>query len=159
MKSANENYDTKTFIFINENNEKVDIPIDKAKSQTQIERKNVSKYSEQNSTIVKKIIANSDKKYRFRRRIKRPETIGAKVGHLRRLARRGGHQWLGEIVNGNCVCKVCRRGDEEENILLCDKCNAGYHLWCLKPVLVSRKKSIIFYFSTFSPFFKYHYIF
>lgn len=34
-------------------------------------------------------------------------------------------------------CRVCRRQSDSENMLLCDNCNYGYHLYCLKPKLDS----------------------
>lgn len=33
------------------------------------------------------------------------------------------------------VCEHCGSGEQPEWILLCDKCDAGYHASCLKPVL------------------------
>ncbi|XP_017057280.1 bromodomain adjacent to zinc finger domain protein 1A [Drosophila ficusphila] len=35
------------------------------------------------------------------------------------------------------LCKVCRRGSDPEKMLLCDECNAGTHMFCLKPKLRS----------------------
>lgn len=32
-------------------------------------------------------------------------------------------------------CKICRRKGDGENMLLCDDCNRGFHLYCLKPPL------------------------
>jgi hypothetical protein len=32
-------------------------------------------------------------------------------------------------------CQVCRRTDDADQMLLCDNCNGGYHLFCLKPEL------------------------
>ncbi|XP_067132967.1 bromodomain adjacent to zinc finger domain protein 1A isoform X2 [Centruroides vittatus] len=32
-------------------------------------------------------------------------------------------------------CKICRRKGDGENMLLCDECNRGFHLYCLKPPL------------------------
>lgn len=32
-------------------------------------------------------------------------------------------------------CRVCRRQKDSENMLLCDSCNQGHHLYCLKPKL------------------------
>eukprot|EP00854_Cymbomonas_tetramitiformis_P010785 gene10785-biopygen11039 len=33
------------------------------------------------------------------------------------------------------ACEVCRKTDGEAEMLLCDACNRGYHLWCLNPAL------------------------
>ncbi|KAG6535537.1 hypothetical protein ZIOFF_000559 [Zingiber officinale] len=33
-------------------------------------------------------------------------------------------------------CQECRSGDREEEILLCDNCDQGYHLYCLRPIVV-----------------------
>uniref|UniRef100_A0A069DXN6 Bromodomain adjacent to zinc finger domain protein 1A n=1 Tax=Panstrongylus megistus TaxID=65343 RepID=A0A069DXN6_9HEMI len=35
----------------------------------------------------------------------------------------------------NAFCKLCRRRTDPENMLLCDTCNKGHHLYCLKPKL------------------------
>jgi len=35
----------------------------------------------------------------------------------------------------NVKCKVCRRGTSAEALLLCDKCDGGYHMQCLDPPL------------------------
>ena len=34
-------------------------------------------------------------------------------------------------------CQVCRSSDDHRSILLCGKCNEGYHLQCLRPPLTS----------------------
>ena len=59
------------------------------------------------------------------------------VGHLRQLARLGGTVPFGELAFCKTMCEVCHKGDDDENIILCDKCNRGYHLYCLKPILPS----------------------
>ena len=33
------------------------------------------------------------------------------------------------------VCDVCKRDDNDESMLLCDNCDAGYHMQCLTPPL------------------------
>ncbi|KAK3260918.1 hypothetical protein CYMTET_30150 [Cymbomonas tetramitiformis] len=33
------------------------------------------------------------------------------------------------------ACHVCKRSDNDSKMLLCDRCNKGYHLWCLQPKL------------------------
>jgi uncharacterized Zn finger protein (UPF0148 family) len=35
------------------------------------------------------------------------------------------------------VCTVCDRDDDDESMLLCDGCDAGYHMGCLSPPLTS----------------------
>ncbi|XP_015181281.1 PREDICTED: bromodomain adjacent to zinc finger domain protein 1A isoform X2 [Polistes dominula] len=37
----------------------------------------------------------------------------------------------------NAHCRVCRRRRDAENMLLCDGCNKGHHLYCLKPKLTA----------------------
>ncbi|KAH9539343.1 hypothetical protein CY35_15G053300 [Sphagnum magellanicum] len=32
-------------------------------------------------------------------------------------------------------CQVCQRTDDADQMLFCDNCNGGYHLFCLKPEL------------------------
>lgn len=32
-------------------------------------------------------------------------------------------------------CRICRRQQDSENMLLCDGCYFGYHMYCLKPKL------------------------
>jgi len=35
----------------------------------------------------------------------------------------------------NARCRVCRRKGDEEQMLLCDGCDRGFHMYCLKPAL------------------------
>ncbi|KAK4846723.1 hypothetical protein QYF36_021284 [Acer negundo] len=37
-------------------------------------------------------------------------------------------------------CEKCQSGDLPEDLILCDKCDKGYHLFCLRPLLVSVPK-------------------
>ncbi|KAG9452679.1 hypothetical protein H6P81_005583 [Aristolochia fimbriata] len=32
-------------------------------------------------------------------------------------------------------CEECGSGDREDELILCDKCDKGYHLFCLRPIL------------------------
>jgi len=32
-------------------------------------------------------------------------------------------------------CEVCKKGNDERCILICDECNLGYHTYCLRPVV------------------------
>ena len=41
----------------------------------------------------------------------------------------------------NARCKMCRRGKDEDCLLLCDKCDRGYHTYCLTPPLKSIPKT------------------
>lgn len=36
---------------------------------------------------------------------------------------------------GKLGCEECGRGDKENEILLCDECDKGYHLDCLRPIM------------------------
>eukprot|EP00249_Psilotum_nudum_P009468 c21955_g1_i3 orf=342-1568(-) len=42
------------------------------------------------------------------------------------------------------VCKNCRRGDGEQEMLLCDGCDEAYHMYCLCPILVRVPKGTWF---------------
>eukprot|EP00854_Cymbomonas_tetramitiformis_P034313 gene34313-biopygen25199 len=39
------------------------------------------------------------------------------------------------VPSKHLACEVCRKADGEAEMLLCDTCNKGYHLWCLTPIL------------------------
>ncbi|EST05603.1 Zinc finger, PHD-finger [Kalmanozyma brasiliensis GHG001] len=39
------------------------------------------------------------------------------------------------------MCEICLRGEDGLNMLLCDDCNRGYHMYCLQPALTSIPKS------------------
>ncbi|KAI6652330.1 Bromodomain adjacent to zinc finger domain protein 1A-like [Oopsacas minuta] len=41
--------------------------------------------------------------------------------------------WNKSLMNARC--KICRRGKDENCLLLCDKCDRGYHTFCLTPPL------------------------
>lgn len=34
-------------------------------------------------------------------------------------------------------CEECGSGEREDELLLCDKCDRGFHLFCLRPVIAS----------------------
>ena len=38
---------------------------------------------------------------------------------------------------GNAKCRICRRKTDPEKMLLCDGCDRGHHMYCLKPKLKS----------------------
>ena len=44
------------------------------------------------------------------------------------------------------MCKICEEKTpyDEEQLLLCDKCNCGFHMFCLKPKLDSVPKDAWF---------------
>jgi len=37
----------------------------------------------------------------------------------------------------NIVCEICKSGSDEHQMLLCDKCEKGYHMYCLRPIVVN----------------------
>ncbi|XP_039757443.1 bromodomain adjacent to zinc finger domain protein 1A isoform X2 [Pararge aegeria] len=41
--------------------------------------------------------------------------------------------WAASVLNASC--RVCRRRADPDSMLLCDGCNKGHHLYCLKPKL------------------------
>ncbi|XP_054713885.1 bromodomain adjacent to zinc finger domain protein 1A-like isoform X2 [Uloborus diversus] len=43
--------------------------------------------------------------------------------------------WSRSVLKAHC--RICRRRGDAENMLLCDECNRGHHLYCLKPPLKS----------------------
>jgi len=44
--------------------------------------------------------------------------------------------WSRSVLHARC--RVCRRGGNAEQMLLCDGCDRGYHIYCLKrPLKVS----------------------
>ena len=47
--------------------------------------------------------------------------------------------WNKSLMNARC--KICRRGRDEDCLLLCDKCDRGYHTFCLTPLLKSIPKT------------------
>jgi hypothetical protein len=47
-------------------------------------------------------------------------------------------------------CQVCQKTDDADQMLLCDNCNGGYHLFCLKPELIQIPAGI-WYCSSCSP--------
>ncbi len=46
-------------------------------------------------------------------------------------------------------CQVCQRTDDVDQMLLCDNCNGGYHLFCLKLKLTQVPGGIWYYSSCF----------
>ncbi len=46
-------------------------------------------------------------------------------------------------------CEVCQRTDDVHQMLLCDNCNGGYHLFNLKPKLIPILADICYYSSCF----------
>ena len=40
-----------------------------------------------------------------------------------------------EISNDTTNCEICNRSDGEDRMLLCDRCDSGYHMECLDPPL------------------------
>jgi hypothetical protein len=41
---------------------------------------------------------------------------------------------------GHIKCSVCKKGENEHHILVCDSCSAGFHMYCLRPVVVNIPK-------------------
>lgn len=71
------------------------------------------------------------------RRVVREEPVGMRRCHIRKLARAGWQVLLGDLIYGNTACAVCRSTADDENMLLCDGCDKGYHMHCLRPLVVT----------------------
>eukprot|EP00939_MAST-03C_sp_MAST-3C-sp1_P004964 g4964.t1 len=57
---------------------------------------------------------------------------------LRTLARRAGvTEKFGEMAYGQLSCHVCSSSEDDENMVLCDRCDKGFHLYCLRPQLAA----------------------
>jgi hypothetical protein len=46
-------------------------------------------------------------------------------------------------------CQVCQRTDDADQMLLCDNCNGGYHLLCLKPEFIQVPADIWYFHHVF----------
>ncbi|XP_022707998.1 lysine-specific demethylase 5B-like isoform X1 [Varroa jacobsoni] len=42
---------------------------------------------------------------------------------------------IGDEAVAHIMCKACEKGDDEDRLLLCDKCDAPFHTFCLRPPL------------------------
>ena len=49
----------------------------------------------------------------------------------------GGGEYLGELAYNRMACEICKIANDDENMILCDRCNGGFHIYCLKPSLPS----------------------
>lgn len=61
----------------------------------------------------------------------------ADTGHIREIrveAKKSSEAEPSEADFTNC--EICGRCDQEETMLLCDGCDAGYHMGCLEPALI-----------------------
>ena len=47
-------------------------------------------------------------------------------------------EWTKSALNARC--RTCRRKGQEDKMLLCDGCDRGYHMFCLKPEVKVRAK-------------------
>lgn len=47
---------------------------------------------------------------------------------------------LGRTPYDDLVCKICKKGDADPEMLLCDGCDEGFHMYCLCPILIKVPK-------------------
>ncbi|KAI8813645.1 hypothetical protein BJ742DRAFT_704778 [Cladochytrium replicatum] len=45
------------------------------------------------------------------------------------------------VVPGQELCEFCKRGDKEDQMLLCDDCGRGFHMFCLTPPMQTLPES------------------
>ena len=60
-----------------------------------------------------------------------------KLQFIRRIARQGGLRIRWDDWYKELLCQFCQKGDQAEQMLICDGCDAGYHMHCMRPILVS----------------------
>ncbi|KAL3524430.1 hypothetical protein ACH5RR_017264 [Cinchona calisaya] len=70
----------------------------------------------------------------LRRRTQAPEPISSKPRSNKR-SRSKKEEDLSEVC-----CEKCGSGEDAAELLLCDKCDSGFHLFCLRPILPSVPK-------------------
>lgn len=46
----------------------------------------------------------------------------------------------------NARCRLCRRKGDGEKMLLCDMCDRGHHMYCLKPPVKVISRPVSYYF-------------
>lgn len=77
------------------------------------------------------------------RESKRPKKEGPPTvtGSYMGQSRTSGSQALGAKERNNWgpgdYCEICGKGDDDQNILLCESCHSGSHTYCLDPPLTS----------------------
>lgn len=83
------------------------------------------------------IFKNISRHYKpeFFQYISKPRLYGIKYKHLYQCGRTGGTIELGEFAYRYCFCHLCRQMTDDLNMILCDGCNNGFHIYCLKPPL------------------------
>eukprot|EP00591_Stephanopyxis_turris_P007600 CAMPEP_0195514418 /NCGR_PEP_ID=MMETSP0794_2-20130614/5812_1 /TAXON_ID=515487 /ORGANISM="Stephanopyxis turris, Strain CCMP 815" /LENGTH=760 /DNA_ID=CAMNT_0040642661 /DNA_START=144 /DNA_END=2423 /DNA_ORIENTATION=+ len=42
---------------------------------------------------------------------------------------------------GNIICEICKIDKDDHQILICDTCHLGYHMYCVRPVIVNVPRS------------------
>ncbi|KAK8799583.1 hypothetical protein WA158_006131 [Blastocystis sp. Blastoise] len=99
--------------------------------------KYVSSFGAPTASDIFRNMAKNNKIATGRYSIYRPKSYGVCVKHLRKLARMGGSEYLGELAYNTMACEICKVANDDENMVLCDKCNGGFHIYCLKPILPS----------------------
>lgn len=54
---------------------------------------------------------------------------------IMRIAERVPTNITEDLSYGDVLCEECRLGNGDEEMLLCDRCDLGYHIYCLRPIL------------------------
>ncbi len=49
-----------------------------------------------------------------------------------------------EDTYADTFCQICGKYNDEATMLLCDKCNRGFHMYCLTPVINSDTCILVF---------------
>lgn len=68
---------------------------------------------------------------------------------LHLLALDGSVAWAASVLHA--CCRACRRRADPRSMLLCDGCNKGHHLYCLKPKLAVSAPRVLYTISAARP--------
>ncbi|CDP05029.1 unnamed protein product [Coffea canephora] len=75
----------------------------------------------------------------LRKRTQAPIPVSVLPGSKKRSrSKKGGAEEQEDY--SNACCEKCGSGEDADELLLCDKCDRGFHLFCLRPILASVPK-------------------
>lgn len=70
------------------------------------------------------------------RRLPSPSPPPKKMKSMSEIMAKARHTVLERDDYSDVYCQQCGFGDRDEEILLCDKCDKGFHMKCVRPIVV-----------------------